>query len=267
MHCRLAARSSFSDAARVLRAFLAAIGLLLDGGAFAADVIIVADEFPAMEVLAAKLKTAENLETTIVAQTNLPPQLSSFRAVVVYIHGNLEPRVEQALIDYTQTGGRLLVLHHSISSGKRKNAQWFKFLGVELPEGDVSQGGYKWIESVTLDIVNLAPTHFITTNQVRYPIRLDYASAETAAATSLPAFRLEGTEVYLNHSFTEPRTVLLGFKYTDAKSGKVYQQDRGGWLKPAGNGWIIYLMAGHSVKDFQNAAYAQIVLNAVVWKP
>ena len=40
---------------------------------------------------------------------------------------------------------------NSISSGKRKNARWFPFLEVSLPEGDLNQGGYKWIEGVTLE--------------------------------------------------------------------------------------------------------------------
>jgi hypothetical protein len=249
------------------RALALLAGFLLVASGLASDVLIVADEFPAMETLAARLKEAENRDAVIVAQTRLPPELSLFRAVIVYVHGDLDAGAEQALIEYTRAGGKLVVLHHSISSGKRKNAQWLKFLGVELPAGDPNQGGYRWIESVTLEIVNLAPTHFITTNRVSYPAQIAYASNETRPTKPLPGFRLEDSEVYLNHRFTEPRTVLLGLRYADAKSGQVYQQDRAGWLKPAGKGWVIYLMAGHSAKDFDHPAYQQIVLNAVTWKP
>jgi hypothetical protein len=244
-------------------------GVLVSEPAFAgAEVLIVADEFPAMEWFADTLKTREGITTRVVAQTNLPPRLAGFSAVIVYIHGNLAARTEQALIDYTRAGGKLIALHHSISSGKRKNAQWFKFLGVALPEGDVSQGGYKWIEPVTLDLVRLAPGHFITTNQVNYPDRVDWPEASAEPGNrSLPGFTLHESEVYLNHVLTEPRTQLLGFKFTDAKSGQVWRQDHAGWVKPAGRGWIVYLLPGHSLKDFEHPTYARIVLNAVTWKP
>jgi len=244
-------------------------GVLLSGPAFAAaEVLIVADEFPAMEWLADALKTREGIPSRVVAQTNLPPRLAPFAAVVVYLHFELREPTEQALIDYTRAGGKLIVLHHSISSGKRKNAQWFKFLGVALPEGDVSQGGYKWIEPVTLDIVKLAPDHFITTNRVDYPARIDWPEASAGLGDrSLPGFTLHESEVYLNHVLIEPRTRLLGLKYTDAKSGQVWRRTHAGWVKAAGGGWIIYLLPGHSVKDFEHPAYARIVLNAVTWKP
>jgi len=244
-------------------------GVLLGGPAFAAaEALIVADEFPAMEWLADTLKTREGIPSRVVAQTNLPLQLAGFRAVIVYLHGNLGAPTEQALIDYTRAGGKLVVLHHSISSGKRKNAQWFKFLGVALPEGDVNQGGYKWIEPVTLDLVKLAPDHFITTNQVSYPTRIGWrAGGAGEGETFLPGFTLRESEVYLNHVLSESRTQLLGFSYTDAKSGQVWRQDHAGWVKPAGRGWIVYLLPGHSLKDFEHPTYARIVLNAVTWRP
>ena len=39
------------------------------------------------------------------------------------------------------------------------------------------------------------------------------------------------------------------------------------WLKPAGRGWVIYLMPGHRWSDFENGAYGRIVLNAIIFKP
>jgi hypothetical protein len=232
---------------------------------FAADsVLIVADERPAMEVLAARLRSAAQVETRIVEPSNLPPSLAGFKAVFVYIHGNLAEPAERAFIDYTQAGGKLVTLHHSISSGKRKNKYWFEFLGIELPTGDVAQGGYKWTEPATLEIVNLAPGHFVTTHQVPYPTRLPYRREGTSGEPpALPGFALPDSEVYLNHTFTRPRTVLLGFKYRDPQSGVVYMQDRAGWHLPAGKGEIFYFKPGHSTKDFENPAYAQILANTL----
>ena len=185
-----------------------------------------------------------------------------------HLAGGLRGAVGDYAAGTPSDGGKLIVLHHSISSGKRKNAQWFKFLGVALPEGDVNQGGYKWIEPVTLDLVKLAPDHFITTNQVSYPTRIGWrAGGAGEGETFLPGFTLHESEVYLNHVLTEPRTQLLGFRYTDAKSGQVWRQPHAGWLKRVDRGWIVYLLPGHSLKDFEQPAYARIVLNAVIWKP
>jgi hypothetical protein len=233
-----------------------------------ADVLIVADEFPAMQIVASKLKAEENIESKVVSQKEMPTDLSPFTAVVVYIHGALSETAENAFIAYTRAGGKLVLLHHSISSGKRKNAHWFGFLGISLPEGDVSSGGYKWIEGVTWDLVDLNPNHFIMTNQVRYPASIAYISTNTPSRQeSLPGFTLEHSEVYLNHVHSEPRTLLMGLKFTDSKTGTTYMQDRAGWIKPAAKGTLIYLMPGHTSKDFENTAYSRIVLNAVVYKP
>lgn len=249
---------------RLLLAFL-----LLCSSLFAANqVLIVADEVPAMQVLAGKLKAAEGVESTIVAQTEMPADLGKYSAVIVYIHGKLNEPPEKAFIEYANSGGKLILLHHSISSGKRKNKYWFPFLGVSLPDGDVSQGGYKWIEPVTLEVVNLAPKEYITTHQVKYESKVVYKSSDLGGAEKpYPGFTLKDTEVYLNHTFSEPRTILLGFKYADAKSGVTYMQDRAGWYKQAGKGWLFYFMAGHTALDFENPIYGQIVVNAVVFQP
>jgi hypothetical protein len=244
-------------------------GLILAGAPLpAAEVLIVADEFPAMQVLARQLHAEEHIPSRIVAQTNMPADLAPFAAVMVYIHRQLDAAAERAFVDYTQAGGKLIALHHSISSGKRKNKLWFPFLGVDLPDGEVSQGGYKWIEPVTLDFVNLAPGHFIMTNKVKYPRTIAYRRGDGAAdELLLPGFTLKDSEVYINHQLTRPRTVLMGFKYADAARGRVFMQDRAGWMLRSGRGWIIYFQAGHSAKDFEEPAYARILLNAVLYNP
>jgi len=244
------------------------LGLFLSVSARAAEVLIVADEFPAMEVLAGKLKAELGVSSSIVWQTNLPAALAPFSAVILYVHKDLYEPAELALIKYTREGGKLVALHHSISSGKRKNKEWFGFLGVSLPLGDVSQGGYKWIEPARLEVVKLSPNHFITTNLVKYSgkIRWQPAKGETGEQ-ALPGFVLEDSEVYLNHVLVGEHTALLGFRYLEPKSGTVYCQSHAGWIRPSGRGWIVYLMPGHTARDFEEPAYARIVANAVAWKP
>ncbi len=252
-----------------MRAIVGWLGVLLTASSVTAgEVLVVADEFPAMELLAAKLKAEENLETRLLAQKDLPANLSAYSAVVVYIHLDLAEQVERALIQYTRGGGKLVALHHSISSGKRKNKDWFGFLGVSLPPGGLEQGGYKWIEPAALEVACLQPGHFITTNRVQYPAQVPWTSSGSQdPARSLPGFRLEDSEVYLNHVLVGDRTLLLGFRYVAPGTGQVYEQTTAGWLRRAGRGWIIYLMPGHSSRDFEEPAYARIVANALLWQP
>lgn len=233
----------------------------------AAKVLIVADEFPAMRVLADRLKAEERIESEIVAQDKMPASLAPYAAVLVYIHKGLNEEPEKAFIQYAEGGGKLILLHHSISSGKRKNKYWFKFFGVDLPTGDVDKGGYKWTEGITMSIVNLKPDHFITSNKIAWPSQIDWQPAGAAAVTKVPGETLHETEVYLNHVLTGERTILLGLKYTDAKTGKTYQQAHAGWVKPAGKGTLIYLLPGHSEREFKDPVYGRMVLNAVVYKP
>ena len=233
-----------------------------------AEVLIVADEFPAMETLASKFKSEEHLDSKLISQKELPENLSAFEAVVVYIHKDLSEKAENAFIAYALSGGKLVLLHHSISSGKRKNAHWFSFLGVALPEGEVAHGGYKWIEGVSLDLVNLNPNHFIMTNKVRYPEHVGFTNANSSLPRgNLPGFKLNESEVYLNHVLDPSRTILMGVKFTDEKSGAVYMQSHAGWIKSAGKGVVIYLMPGHTRHDFEDPTYSRIVLNALIYKP
>ena len=98
-----------------------AASLCLSAWAWGAqEILIVADEFPAMEILARQLKARGGPDATIVRQEALPDSLKPYPAVVVYIHGQLQESTERALVAYTKEGGRLLALYHSISSGKRK---------------------------------------------------------------------------------------------------------------------------------------------------
>jgi hypothetical protein len=250
------------------RLLIAALIAAAMAGNALAEVLIVADEFPVMQAVAERLKAEEHISSQLVAQKDLPASLGSFEAVIVYIHGALSEKAEDAFIAYTKAGGKLVCLHHSISSGKRKNAHWFSFLGVSLPEGPLSSGGYKWTEGVSWELANLNANHFIMTNGVSYPAQVAYSSTNAASTSgSLPGFALNNSEVYLNHVHTEPRTLLMGLKYKDEATGTTYMQDRAGWIKPAGKGWIVYLMPGHRQSDFDNVAYGRIVLNAVIWTP
>ncbi|MGE5567641.1 MAG: FG-GAP-like repeat-containing protein [Rhodospirillales bacterium] len=245
------------------------LSLLLTASLFAAgDVLIVADEFPAMQILAARLKAGAGVDSSIVRQAEMPSDLSRFAAVIVYIHGAIGEPAEKAFIDYAEAGGKLILLHHSISSGKRPNRYWLPFLGVSLPLGDLSHGGYTYFEDIEMEIVNLAPNHFITTRDVNYSSKISYKSPDFGGMEKLlPGFTLSESEVYLNHVLEGDRTILLGLKFREPKSGAIYMQDTAGWYKRAGRGIVMFFMPGHSEREFENPAYSQILVNAVAFQP
>ena len=225
----------------------------------AKSVLIVSDGVP-VQILAVQLK-AHGINSDTVRQESMPAKLAGYPAVLVYIHAALSESAEKAFIDYANSGGKLIVLHHSISSQKRQNPAWMQFLGVSLPEGDVTQGGYKYFDPVPLAVVNVAPKEWVTTHDVRWESRAEYRG-EDRDAIEFPA-----TEVYVNHVLSGQHTILLGLKFVDQKSGVTYVQETAGWYKKAGKGWVMYFMAGHSGKEFEDPAYAQILTNAVNFKP
>jgi hypothetical protein len=237
-------------------------------------VLVVMDERPQMEAIAQFLKTKGGIESVIVDQTHLPQDWSGFRAVLGYIHGKLAEATEIKFIEYTKKGGRLVLLHHSISSGKARNRHFFDFLGIELTEPDkarepsVSGGHYAWRDPIDQVIVNLHPAHYITSHEIQWPERERYLSSDLPSSErDWPALTLRNSEVYVNHKFTDGRakTVLLGFKWTDDRNGQQYLQDRTGWYRRQDAGWVVYLQPGHSTEELRIPTVSQMILNAITW--
>ena len=231
-------------------------------------VLIVQDELPQMDVLAEFLRETGNLSVTIMDQQSLPEDFSEYQAVVVFIHKDLEARTEESIIDYTKDGGKLICLHHSISSKKALNRFYFDFLGIRLDKGPMETGGYKWIHS-TWSLVNLNSQHFITNFDVNWDEAIvytpsDYPSTEQA----YPSIALQDdSEVFINHKFTDGRekVVLCGIVYHDTETNKTYMQDRGAWIKKQDKGTTVYFMPGHAVSDYENENISQMILNAIRW--
>lgn len=237
-------------------------------------VLIVMDERPQMEVLARYFSVKGKIESVIVDQKSMPEDWSGYLAVIGYVHGKLEEKTELKVIDYTKTGGRFVCLHHMISSGKSKNKYYFDFLGVHMDGIDLARqpaesgGHYAWREGIRQTIVNVNPKHYITSNAVRWTEKTVFAPADSGLGEKeYPALTLADSEVYMNVKFSDgkEKTILLGYKYLDDRNQILHQQSTSGWLKPSGKGWIIYLQMGHSAHEYENAAVAQMVLNAITW--
>lgn len=232
-------------------------------------ILLVADERPPMNVLADFLRNEGGFEVEYVEQDALADDLTGCRAVFMYIHGAMKERTERILIDYAIGGGRLIALHHGIASARVNNPAWLKLAGILINPRDHAAAPWRVVGNTTHTIVNLQPGHYITSHRVVWPQAIEYTpSDEPSAMQKLPAIALADTEVFLNQHFTDGRvkTVLLGVHCTDPVTGQIIMQDRGGWYKPAGRGWLFYFQAGHKAADFANRNYAQILLNAVQYE-
>jgi hypothetical protein len=235
-----------------------------------AEVLIIQDELPQMKVLASFLREEGGLSVTIRDQASLPGDWSAYRAVVVFIHRNLQETTEKAILDYTRKGGRLICLHHSISRAKAANRFYFDFLGVRLDQGPMPAGGYAYKAS-GWSLVNLNPRHYITRFHVDWGAPAAYTPSDAPSVEgTYPSLRLAAdSEVFINHKFTDGRekTVLCGLVYRDPETNRTYMQDRGAWIKAQGRGTIIYFMPGHAVSDYQERGITQMILNAIRWTP
>lgn len=228
---------------------------------------IVADEKPNMEVLAALL--ADNGWTAdIIHPTDCPDSLADYDAGFMYIHGPMNEHVEGVLIRYAEQGGRLIVLHHGIASARRNNPAWTEFTGIYMAPRDDPDYPWKVEGNTTHTLVNLHPGHYITTHKVKYDRTVEYTSSDAPSRPAkLPAVDLENTEVFLNQHVTDGRVKTVLFGLLCESGGRTVMQDRSGWLKRTGKGWLIYLQPGHAPADYRNPAYAQILLNTLTWRP
>jgi Trehalose utilisation len=236
--------------------------------AAAQPVHIVHDDAAPMQTLAAGLKR-HGMDVRLMEQAAFRegPDAPRAAAIFMYVHGALDPAVEERLIRYAQNGGRLIVLHHGAASGKVAAPRWLPFLGMKILPRDAADYPWKVLRG-NYQLVNLNSEHYVTNYGVGYDHVFTYTPSDSpAVAEKLPGIELADTELFHNQLFTDARnkTVLLGMK--GEIDGKVYMQDRGGWMMPAGKGHVFYFQPGHNARDFEHPAYARILRNAAAWRP
>ena len=235
-----------------------------------AELLILADEPEPMAALAEFLRGEAGYKVRYVDSKDAPPDLSPFAAVLMYIHRPIRPDVEKAMIAYTNAGGRMLVLHHGLASAKMRNPAWMRLAGMYIAPRNDPNHPWRVIDETTHTLVNLRPGHYITSHKVKYDREVEYVSSDAPSRPAkLPALDFKNTEVFLNQHFTDGRakTVLFGFRCEREGGGKAIMQDRGGWYKRAGRGWLFYLQPGHTASDFRNPNYRQIIRNCLTWRP
>ncbi len=229
------------------------------------NILIIADEWPQMDLLAERLVKYDNYLIRKSEQDQIESDLSGFDFIFMYVHKSLSVNTENALINYTTDGGSLIVLHHGIASSKMKNPKWLDFLGVELFPRDHKQYPWGVLSETTHTMVNLYPGHFITSNGIHYEKTITFHSEyEPIYKGAYGAFDLHHTEIFLNqHLVGDQHKVLFGFSSEDGSR----MQPTSGWYKKEGNGRVFYYQAGHSVSDFENQNYLRILFNTLQWLP
>lgn len=231
-----------------------------------ADLLIVADEWEQMEPLQAFLEESGHAVISV-EDKDVETDLAKYFAVFMYVHKVVEQNAIAAMIAYANGGGRLIILHHGMASAKLQNPDWLEFAGMHIVPKDGEVNPWTLMVDVTHELVRLDPRHYITTNGVDYPETTEYISSDAPSkAVTFPSITFKGTEFFKNQHFSDGRekTVLFGAKCT-TKDGEVVMQDRGGWVKPSGDGWIFYFQPGHLPVDFEDAAYRQILMNCLTW--
>jgi len=228
------------------------------------DIYVVHDS-PEPILVLARFLDAHGHKTAVEDQARFRAHMTTIkpRAIFMYVHQTLHDDVEDALISYAEHGGRLIVLHHGIASGRMKNKRWMEFLGVRIEPREAPIHAWDVLRC-NYELVQLSTRSPITTRGVRYRNTTEYIpSDEPSAMGRFPVITLPKTELFWNHVFTDGRrkTVLFGMKGT--VNGKLYMQDRAGWIMPVKKGHVLYFMPGHWPRDFENPQYAQILLNAV----
>ncbi|KPL08825.1 MAG: hypothetical protein AMS26_23780 [Bacteroides sp. SM23_62] len=117
----------------------------------------------------------------------------------MYVHESNVRNAEEALIEFTNGGGSLIVLHHGIASAKMKNPEWLDFIGIELFPRDHHKYPWGVMGHTTHTMVNLNPGHFITTNGITYDKDIPFHSEyDTIFHDVYPAFDLTDSEIFIN---------------------------------------------------------------------
>ena len=237
------------------------------------NVLILGDKADEMPELRQRIQSG-GWTTTQLAQNDWNATTSEFDAIVVYIHEPIVETVEKALIDYAEQGGRLLVVHHAIASAKMQNPRWLEFLGVKIVPKSAPDAPWFVSGDVAFTVVNLAPKHYITSNDVVYDKTVEYRSTTRKELDGeFPAFVLEHTEIFHNQRNTDAdaKIPLLAYRLDGQQGAELPVNvpafdETAGWLKKTGQGWTVYLQPGHAPSDFRHPIFGQILMNALDWK-
>lgn len=90
-----------------------------------------------------------------------------------------------AVESFLETGGGVVCFHHGLYSSSGKD-------GILSVMGGTASGNVPWNTSTGQNVINVSPSHFVTTNSVEYTTQTTYADATNGVAS--------GTYAYFNNT-------------------------------------------------------------------
>ncbi|MBD3351460.1 MAG: hypothetical protein GF364_08230 [Candidatus Lokiarchaeota archaeon] len=205
--------------------------------------------------------------------------------IITYNKNLIRTKNINAIKEYCDKGGKLIALHHNVSSMMMRQPEWLEMMKVKIEKGEKAEYPWSVIEGGDLYLTNLAPDSIITTNEIKYKdsvpaINLPIEPNKVVTTHELltkdqkqeyhsrekePAILFNKSEYFINHVLLpEPeRTLLFALYFIDEASGREFISNNGGWKMPFGQGTIYYLMPGHSVHDY-NDTYCKIIRNCIM---
>lgn len=206
-------------------------------------------------------------------------------ACVIVYNKNLMGRLNvKAIKKYCAQGGKVITLHHNVSSMMLRRPEWLDFVQVYIKRGDDAEYPWSVIEGGDLYLTNLQPNSEITTEGIEYDAEVPElnlredpskmvlthelkgeAKTEYQERKKEPAIEFKKSEYFINHvPLPNPqRTLLFGVYFKDPESGRMFISNNGGWKMPYKKGMIYYFMPGHAIHDYHQQ-YCSIIKNCIL---
>lgn len=209
---------------------------------------------------------------------------SNPKCIITYNKNLIKKRNVKTIKEYCANGGKLIALHHNVSSMMLRRPEWLDLMKINIVKGDDAEYPWSVIEGGDLYLTNLQPDNAITTKGIEYDsevpmLKLSVDPTKKVLTHELDesqqkefhsrekekAIEFKKSEYFINHlPLPEPNRILLfGIFFHDPESGREFISNNGGWKMPYKEGMIYYLMPGHSVHDYHEN-YCNIIRNCIL---
>lgn len=167
-----------------------------------------------------------------------------------------------AVESFLETGGGVVCFHHGLYSSSGKD-------GILSVMGGTAWGIVPWNTSAGQNVINVSPTHFVTTNSVEYTTQTTYADATNGVASgTYPYFNNTPDERYpyltINND-AENVEMLFASDYSDNGSTHIlgFTHQRSTW-----SGRVVFYQPGeyqlNALDDLEGNNF-QILANAIYY--
>ncbi len=219
-------------------------------------------------------------------------------AIFTYNKSLYKKKTVKNIIAFCEKGGKVIALHHNVSSVMLRRPEWLAFTDVDIKKGEknpypwsVIEGGDlfllqlnsedKIMKGVVLEgdapelnqlaeLQGLKPPENIHLEGDKRIVSFEIPPeihAEVDALPRAPALVFKKSEYFINLVLNPNpnRELLFAAYFEDPESGRRYFSANGAWKLPRGEGVLYYFMPGHSTWDFTEE-YCKILRNCLLEK-